>query len=295
VDGEGLNSENILDKSLYVRIKDEEGFISQNGEELIVNVLESTIGEEVILFKDHQMLIAGAIKKITIVTIGVSIVLSLFTGGSSPLFWIFLGSTQLLAHLPILAKQYPRSLRIFMASVLDPLNFKFFELESVWGVSRSKTLFGYTDSFVFSTGLSFQIFFWAAIVFTVFFYLNKFVLSKMPGVKKVSNYICTLFVFGFFIRYLLHVYICFTLSAFMNVENMHWNSGPESFSSLLALVFCFLNASIPFILAWVFSKLQNADLYYLSLEKRVNTIVKGIHFTGCYQNTCACYNVVFLF
>jgi hypothetical protein len=152
---EGLNSEDIIEKSLYVRIKDDGGLIAQNGEELIVNVLESEIGEEMILLKENQFVIAKAIRVITSMTIGAALLLAMFTGGSSPLFWIFLGSTQLLAHLPILAKQYPRGLRVFMASVINPLNFKFIELDQVWGVVRDKTMFGYTNSFVFSTGLSF--------------------------------------------------------------------------------------------------------------------------------------------
>jgi hypothetical protein len=120
------------------------------------------------------------------------------------------------------------------------------------------------------------LFLWTAVLVTVYFLLNKFVFSKIQGMRRVTNFVSRLFVFGFFIRYLLHVYICFTLSAFMNVEKMDWSSGAEGFSSFLALVFTFVNAVMPFALAYAFTYLKSADLYAFSKDGRINTVLKGL-------------------
>jgi hypothetical protein len=181
----------------------------------------------------------------------VTLTLSFFSYSSTQALWIHLATFQYIAHFPLVASGFPLNISYLMSKIVDFLNFKFFSMNSVWGLKAKEiNVLGYSNNFMFSLKSSLVVFVYLLAALLVLYGLHKFMLKNVRDLQGKILMVQRQLFMNLPIRFLMQTFLCYTLAAFYNAKAFNFKSGAAIIGGILSVLIILLYTSLLFVTIW---------------------------------------------
>ena len=187
----------------------------------------------------------------------VTVILIIVGGGSLEMVWALLNTMQIISYLPLMTDYFPQHVRImYLILKFSNLNFDF--LSEIFKKMISYSSYpsaSYSDLFSkngFDSSLILDN--WASILFTIIlytvFFLMAFILLRLhcfKTVTKIWNYIISLFLFNYILRFMTEGYLEIWFGSILNLFAFERSTIPEIFSLVISFAFAVVFVVFPFM------------------------------------------------
>ena len=262
-------------------------FRSSRGGWLTLLQLSATLNSNMVTSTEAVNSMSGFAQYTAYTGIVVTVVLVIVGGGSLEMIWALLNTMQIISYLPLMTEYFPNHVRI-MFQLLKFANMNFDILKQLFQIMIWINIYSsvpYNDIFS-QNGIDSWLIVdnWGSVLMTMIAYFCLFIVAvifyKLPCfglVRRIGNYIVSLFLFNFVLRFMTEGYIELTFGSTLNLFAFKFSSTVEVVSLVLSGLLAVVLFLFPFMsFVMIYDKRRDIANEHELYLKRFGTMYENL-------------------